>query len=51
MTMCPMSTMWIWNIVGILLIILLIVVIVRMKDGKFYCKLTQTYDPCCCDMK
>ena len=52
MTMCPMSAMWIWNIVGILLIILLIVVIVRMKDGKFYCKLTKkTYDPCCCDMK
>jgi uncharacterized integral membrane protein len=47
-----MSTMWMWNIVGILLIILLIVVIVRMNDGKFYFKLTKTtYDQCCCDMK
>jgi len=47
-----MSTMWIWNSVGILLIILFIVVIVRMKDGKFYCKLTEkTYEPCCCDIK
>jgi hypothetical protein len=44
--------MWMRNIVGILPIILLIVLIVRMKDGKFYFKLTKTtYHQCCCDMK
>lgn len=31
---CPMSMMWIWSVVGILLIILLVVVILKLLRNK-----------------